>query len=53
VVSKGQYPEDTNSITDTEKIVPVTSQIKGVSTSFKQKLAPSSVSIYQLQTGKK
>jgi alpha-N-arabinofuranosidase len=53
VVIKGQNPEDTNSITDTEKIVPVTSQIKGVSTSFKQKLAPYSVSIYQLQTGKK
>jgi len=52
VVLKGQKPEDTNSITDPEKIVPVTSQIKGVSTSFKQKLAPYSVNIYQLQTSK-
>jgi alpha-N-arabinofuranosidase len=52
VVLKGQKPEDTNTITDPEKIVPVTSQIKGVSTSFKQKLAPYSVNIYQLQTAK-
>jgi len=52
VVLKGQKPEDTNSITEPEKIVPVTSQIKGVSTSFKQKLAPYSINIYQLQTSK-
>jgi len=52
VVIKGQKPEDTNTITDPEKIVPVVSQIKGVSTSFKQKLAPYSVNIYQLQTSK-
>lgn len=52
VVIKGEKPEDTNSITEPEKIVPVTSQIKGVSTSFKQKLAPYSVNIYQLQTSK-
>ena len=52
VAIKGQKPEDTNSITEPEKIVPVTTQIKGVSTSFKQKLAPYSVNIYQLQTSK-
>ena len=46
---KGQKPEDTNSITDPENIVPVTTQIKGISTSFKRKLAPYSVSILQLQ----
>ncbi len=45
---KGEKPEDTNSITDPENIVPVTTQIKGVSTSFKRKLAPYSVSILQL-----
>jgi alpha-N-arabinofuranosidase len=52
VVIKGQKPEDTNTITDPVRIVPVTSQIKGISTSFKQKLAPYSVNIYQLQTSK-
>jgi alpha-N-arabinofuranosidase len=49
VVIKGQKPEDTNSITEPVKIVPVTTQIKGISTSFKQKLAPYSVNILQLQ----
>jgi alpha-N-arabinofuranosidase len=52
VVLKGQKPEDTNSITEPEKIVPSTTKIKGISNSFKQKLAPYSVNIYQLQTGK-
>jgi len=52
VVIKGQKPEDTNTITEPEKIVPVNSKIKGISKSFKQKLAPYSVNIYQLQTSK-
>lgn len=52
VVIKGQKPDDTNSITEPEKIVPVITQIKGISTSYKQKLAPYSVNIYQLQTSK-
>lgn len=52
VVIKGQKADDTNTITDPVRIVPVTSQIKGISTSFKQKLPPYSVNIYQLQTSK-
>lgn len=47
---KGEKPEDTNTISDPENIVPVTSQINGISTSFKQKLAPYSVNILELQT---
>lgn len=52
VVIKGEKPQDTNSITDPEKIVPVTSQINGIAQSFVRTLDPYSVSIFQLQTGK-
>lgn len=52
VVIKGAKPEDTNSITDPEKIVPVTSAIKGIKTVFTRTLDPYSVSIILLQTGK-
>jgi alpha-N-arabinofuranosidase len=49
VVIKGVKPEDTNSITEPTKIVPVTSKLKGVGTSFKQKLAAYSVSILKIE----
>jgi alpha-L-arabinofuranosidase len=52
IVIKGEKPEDTNSITDQEKIVPVTSTINGIKQVFTRTLDPYSVSIYQLQTGK-
>ena len=52
VVIKGAKPEDTNSITDPEKIVPVTSAIKGIKPVFTRTLDPYSVNIIQLQTGK-
>ncbi len=52
VVIKGDKPEDTNSITDPEKIVPVTSAIKGIKPVFTRTLDPYSVSIILLQTGK-
>jgi len=52
VVIKGDKPEDTNTITDPEKIVPVTSKISGVAPVFTRTLEPYSVSILQLQTGK-
>ena len=52
VVVKGTKPDDTNSITDPVKIVPVTSTIKGISKSFTRNLDPYSVSMLQLQTGK-
>ncbi len=52
VVVKGNKPDDTNSITEPTKIVPITSKIKGVAANFKQKLAPYSVSILKLETAK-
>jgi alpha-L-arabinofuranosidase len=52
VVIKGNKPDDTNTITDPEKIIPVTSKIKGVTPVFKRTLDPYSVSIFELQTGK-
>ncbi|MBD0289557.1 MAG: alpha-N-arabinofuranosidase, partial [Flavisolibacter sp.] len=52
VVIKGDKPEDTNTITDPEKIIPVTSKINGVAPVFTTTLDPYSVSILQLQTGK-
>ncbi|MEO6729667.1 MAG: alpha-L-arabinofuranosidase A, partial [Ferruginibacter sp.] len=52
IVIKGEKPEDTNSITDPEKIVPVTSTIKGIAPIFARTLDPYSVSIFKLQTSK-
>jgi alpha-L-arabinofuranosidase len=51
-VLKGTKAEDTNTITDPEKIVPVTSKIKGVGPAFKRTLDPYSVSILELQSTK-
>jgi alpha-N-arabinofuranosidase len=51
-VIRGNKPEDTNTITEPENIVPVTSKIKGVSRKFKRSLDPYSVNILQIQTGK-
>lgn len=50
IVLKGDHPEDTNSITAPEKIIPFTTTIKGVKLNFEQKLPPYSVSILQLNT---
>ncbi|HEY0244588.1 MAG TPA: alpha-L-arabinofuranosidase C-terminal domain-containing protein [Mucilaginibacter sp.] len=50
VVIKGDKPEDTNTINDPEKIVPVTSKIKGISKAFTRTFDPYSVSILKLQT---
>ena len=52
IVLKGDKPEDTNTITDPEHIVPVTTTIKAGSPKFRQKLAPYSVNILQLQINK-
>ena len=52
VVIKGDKPDDTNTIIEPEKIIPVTSKIKGAAASFMRTLDPYSVSILQLQTGK-
>jgi alpha-N-arabinofuranosidase len=52
IIVKGDKPEDTNTITDPEKIIPVTSKINGIAPTFTRMLDPYSVSILQLQTGK-
>jgi alpha-N-arabinofuranosidase len=52
VVVKGNNPEDTNSITNPVKIVPVTSTVNGLNKNFIRNLDPYSVSILQLQTRK-
>lgn len=50
VVIKGDKPEDTNTITDPENIVPVTSHIKGISAKFTRTFDPYSVSVLQINT---
>lgn len=52
IVVKGDKPEDTNSITDPEKIIPIKSTIDGVKQSFTRSLDPYSVNIIQIQTSK-
>jgi alpha-N-arabinofuranosidase len=49
-VIKGDKPEDTNSITEPEKIVPSSGTIKGITQNFEHTLPPYSVSILQIQT---
>ncbi|MEP7232315.1 MAG: alpha-L-arabinofuranosidase C-terminal domain-containing protein [Ginsengibacter sp.] len=52
VVVKGNKPEDTNTITSPENIVPVTTTIKGIKKSFSRELDPYSVSFIEIKTGK-
>ena len=51
-VVKGDKPEDTNTINDPEKIIPVSSKINGIAPAFTRTLDPYSVNILVLQTGK-
>ncbi len=51
-VISGSAPEATNTITDPEKIIPVSTTIKGISSKFKRTLEPYSVSVLQIATGK-
>jgi alpha-N-arabinofuranosidase len=47
---KGEKPEDTNSIDNPKKIVPVTETITGLGKTFKRTFAPYSVSVLKIQT---
>ena len=47
-VISGDKPESTNTITDPEKIIPVSSKIKGVSSKFKRTLEAYSVSVFEI-----
>jgi alpha-N-arabinofuranosidase len=49
VLTSGQ-PEDTNTQEDPNKVVPVTTKIKGLSTSFIRTFAPYSINVLQLET---
>lgn len=49
VVLKGDKPEDTNTIDEPKKIIPVTSKINGLGKNFTHVFAPYSVTILQLQ----
>ena len=51
-IIKGNKREDTNSITEPEKIIPTEEKIKGISNKFIRTLDPLSVSILQLQVVK-
>lgn len=50
VVIKGNKPTDTNTISNPQNIVPVTSTIKGVKKSFTQSFEPYSITVMQIQT---
>ncbi|MDQ6843274.1 MAG: alpha-L-arabinofuranosidase A, partial [Bacteroidota bacterium] len=50
VVIKSDKPDDTNTISDTQKIVPVMSTVKGLKNSFSKSFTPYSVTIMQIQT---
>jgi len=52
IVVKGNKPDETNSITEPENIVPVTENIKGIKKSFSRKFDPYSVSIIEIKTNK-
>ena len=52
IVIKGDKPEDTNTITEPEKIMPVTLKVKGIAATFTRPLDPYSVTLLQLQASK-
>jgi alpha-N-arabinofuranosidase len=50
ITLKADHTEDTNTITEPDKIIPVTSIVKGIKKSFKQNFPPYSITVLQLQT---
>lgn len=50
VVLKSNSPDDTNTIDDPEKIVPVTSKINGISKTFTRTFDPYSINVLQIKT---
>ena len=49
VVLKADHPDDTNSIQEPAKIVPVTEKVKGLGTSFTRTFPPYSITILELK----
>ena len=52
ITIKGNKPEDTNSITEPEKIVPSNEIISGIKSKFTLTLSPYSINMIQVETGK-
>jgi len=52
VAVKGNKADETNNITDKERIIPVSETIKGIKKSFSKTLDPYSVSIFEIKTSK-
>jgi len=50
LVLTSALPEDTNTLEDPAKVVPVTTKIKGLGTSFTRTFAPNSINVLQLET---
>lgn len=50
VTIKGNKPDDTNTISDPQNIIPVITTVKGIGKSFQQSLPPYSVTVMQIQT---
>jgi alpha-N-arabinofuranosidase len=49
VTLSGSGPNDTNSITDPAKIVPVTAKVDGLSTNFTRTFPPYSISVLEMK----
>lgn len=52
VVIKGDHPEDTNTLSEPEKVIPSTTRITGIASNFTRSLDPYSITILQLQIDK-
>lgn len=52
VILKANKPEDTNTITEPKKIVPINSKFNGIKASFNYPFAPYSITILQIETRK-
>jgi alpha-N-arabinofuranosidase len=47
---KADHPEDTNSITEPEKIIPISSKLKGLGKKFTRNFPPYSITVLQIET---
>jgi alpha-N-arabinofuranosidase len=50
LVLTSAHPEDTNTLEDPAKVVPITTKIKGLGTRFTRMFAPYSINVLQLET---
>jgi alpha-N-arabinofuranosidase len=52
ITLSGSGPDDTNTITEPTKLVPVTAEVSGLGTDFTRSFPPYSVSVLELKTTK-